>query len=413
MPTDSGNASHTLPHFLNPDGATATAVSANNPLPTGGGLISSGNSTTTPLGAGETFTGTGEQNSHPHVAVSGKTTATGTLFFDFSNDGTNWDSTFPVSGYKIKANTNFFHPAVKLGRYFRIRLVNDSVAQSSLRLTTYYGSGFVPANAPLNQAASLDQDAIFTRSTIPQDEIRIGRRTGVTGWTKFGYRTGLTSAGGEEIVWASSATFTPLTSASTFTITYNSTTDGADGGATGAKTLLFYYIDSDGLPAIAPHTLGSDGSDVTSFSGLGINRVPVTSSGTADSNVNAITITATTGGSTQAVIPAGGSVTQQAIYFNGSNHDAVAKYLMVNVSKFGVGTAPLVTVKAYVYSRLVDTRYEVFRYLFDTNVQTNLEISEPVGFNLSPTDVLYFVADTDQNSTDIVVRFSLNEYQRT
>lgn len=87
-------------------------------------------------------------------------------------------------------------------------------------------------------------------------------------------------------------------------ITYNSGTDGAGGGATGATQLYFFYIDSNGLPAEAAHTLGSDGSDTTAFSGLGINRIAVLASGSNDTNVNDITITATTGGSNQAQIAA-------------------------------------------------------------------------------------------------------------
>lgn len=40
-----------------------------------------------------------------------------------------------------------------------------------------------------------------------------------------------------------------------------------------------------------------------------------------------------------------------------------------------------------------------------------MAITEPVGFALSPTDVLYFVADTDTNDTVVNFRFSLNEYK--
>jgi len=39
-------------------------------------------------------------------------------------------------------------------------------------------------------------------------------------------------------------------------------------------------------------------------------------------------------------------------------------------------------------------------------------IEDPVGFALSPTDVLYFVADTDTNNATVNLRFSLVEYKR-
>jgi len=123
-----------------------------------------------------------------------------------------------------------------------------------------------------------------------------------------------------------------------------------------------------------------------------------------------ITLTATSAGTTQAFIPAGGSVTQQAIFFTGSNHDAVAKFVFINL--ISASKTPTVTVKGYVYNRNVDTRYEVFRVTMDTTIQLSIQITEPIGFNLSPTDVLYFVADSSANSVSIQLRFSLNEYQR-
>lgn len=377
----------------------------------GVGSVSSEQSTsTTPLGSGETFTGVWERNDYPNVMVSCQADNSGTLYFDFSVDGTNF-STFPVNGFEITAGVHEFHTAVKGPRYFRVRLVNDTGAQTYLRLYTYYGA-FRASNAPLNQTIALDTDAAMVRPTDYQDEVRIGRRSGVTGWTKFGYRTGLTAANGEETVWATTGNFTPMTTASTFTIAYTGGGGSNDGaGSTGALTLYFQYIDSSGLPAVAVHTLGSDGTDVTSFSGLGINRIAVSSSGSADTNNATITVTETTGGTKQAIIPAGEGVTQQAIFFTGSNHDAVAKFLWLHVNKPSGGNAKVV-IKGIVWNRAVATRFEVFRTSIDTSVELTEYFEEPVGFALSPTDVLYFVADTDTNSATINVRFSLNEYQR-
>lgn len=53
---------------------------------------SSGNSTTTSLANGATFTGTAEQTTHPDVMVSVKTDQNATYYLEFSNDGTNWDT---------------------------------------------------------------------------------------------------------------------------------------------------------------------------------------------------------------------------------------------------------------------------------------------------------------------------------
>ena len=375
------------------------------------GIVSDNNTTTTPLGSAATYTGTGEQNSFPQVGVMVKTDNSGVLYFDFSNDGSNWDSTFPVAGFQVARGISEFHTAVKLGRYFRVRLVNDSGAQTYLRLTTYYGINFAPSVAPTNQGIGIDSDALTTRPTIFTDEVQRGLRSGVTAFNKFGYRDGLTAANGEETVWATTGNFVPMTTASTFTIAYNNATDGS--GTTGATQLYLYYIDANGLAQILPHTLGSTGSDVTVVTGLGINRVVVSASGSAQYNTNAITVTETTGGTTQAVVPATQSVTQQCIYFTDSNSYAITKFLTAHVNKTSGGGNPKVTIKGYVFNRQFATRYEIFRFVMDTQSDTTFSINEPVGFRLSPTDVLYFVADTDTNNTNMTLRFSLLEYKIT
>ena len=373
-------------------------------------LLSTVNSSTTPLGIGANFTGAAELNSYDHVGVQIETDADGTLFFEFSVDGTNWID-FPANGYRVAANTYEQHFAVKMGRYFRVRLENDGTAQTYLRLSTYYGMNFIPASIPTNETLDVDADSTSTRPTNFGDEVLLGRRRGVSHFTKFGYRDNLQAANGEETIWATTGNFTPMTTASTFTITYTPASDGST--SNGAKTLYFQYVDTDGLDAIAVHTLGSSGSDVTSFTGLGINRIAVSSSGSTQTNGAIITVTETTGGTTQAVLPALGGVTQQCVFHVDSNSDAVAKFLWLNINKTSGGATPKVKIKAYVFNRAVQTRFEVFRVNVDTSAENTVDISEPVGFKLSPSDVLYFIADTDTNNTEVTLRFSLFEYKRT
>jgi hypothetical protein len=102
------------------------------------GIESTVNTTVTPLGSGLTYTGTWEQNDYSDVMVVCITDNTGTLYFDFSVDGSN-TNTFPVSGFQVASGDHELHTTVKGSRYFRARLVNDSGAQSYLRLTTYFG----------------------------------------------------------------------------------------------------------------------------------------------------------------------------------------------------------------------------------------------------------------------------------
>ena len=253
--------------------------------------------------------------------------------------------------------------------------------------------------------------ALAARISDPQDDITANRRAGAEQWNKFGYRDNLQAAGGEETIWASTTTSNNLvimTSAETFTITYNNTTDGA--GTTGARAITFYYLNSDEELAIAQHTLGSSGSDVTSFSGLGINRAVVTQSGTANTNTNTITVTNTSSGNDQAEIAALGGVTQQAFFFMPDNHIGAAKFLYLNANKLS-GSNPKVTFKGYVYNRTVESQFEIFRHTMDTQSETTLIIVDPCNFRISNRDVLFFVADTDQNNTVVRCRFSLNLYE--
>ena len=133
-------------------------------------LKSTVNSTTTPLGINQSFTGSAELNSYSDVMVSCKSDASGSLYFDFSNDDVNWD-TFPSNGFQVSANIHEFHNAVKGGRYFRVRYANNGAEQTYFRLQTYYGI-YRQGNLPLNQPISGDADATITRAVI------VGKQTG-------------------------------------------------------------------------------------------------------------------------------------------------------------------------------------------------------------------------------------------
>ena len=120
------------------------------------GAQSEGNSTTELLGSGGTFTGTGELSSAPDVMASCYSDTSGTLYFDFSTDGTNWDSTFPPTGFDVTGGINEFHIGVKGPRYFRARFVNGSTAQTEFRLGVYYGKFKIFDRNTMNEAAALD-----------------------------------------------------------------------------------------------------------------------------------------------------------------------------------------------------------------------------------------------------------------
>lgn len=103
---------------------------------------SAGNSSTTALGANATFTGSFENIlSYPeldiNVAGSGSGATPGTLYFEFSPDGTNVDVSVPLSIADINAGVVSI-PLRSVLPFFRVRYVNGSNAQTALRLTVIY-----------------------------------------------------------------------------------------------------------------------------------------------------------------------------------------------------------------------------------------------------------------------------------
>lgn len=99
------------------------------------GTISTNNSTTTPLGIGEVFTGVADNVlDYGEVNILVKTdqdSAVGGLSIEFSPDGTNWDEKIPVNITAGRAESYGFGNRAD---YFRIVYTNGGVAQGYFRL---------------------------------------------------------------------------------------------------------------------------------------------------------------------------------------------------------------------------------------------------------------------------------------
>lgn len=129
---------------------------------------SENNSTTSTLAAGATFTGTGEDISRfvqanislyfePNVVPNGDgSTAQGSLWFDFSPDGTNWDTQVPAF-----VRTGIFIPYTLVPfRYFRVRYINDGGADAIAALGLSETAG-----TPTTQTAFRLQVDFFREAT--------------------------------------------------------------------------------------------------------------------------------------------------------------------------------------------------------------------------------------------------------
>jgi len=371
------------------------------------------NSSTSALNTGATFTGTAVQNSLSDVMVSCKTDQAGTLYFDFSNDGTNWDS-FPSSGFQVSAGIHEFHNAVKGPRYFRVRMENTSASnQTYLRLYTYYGQFRTPAS-PINQALGNDADATLVRVNDYHYEVAMNKRTGNTTWNKWGYNADI-DTGAAETVWSVGGTLTRLTAASGITVVSSDANDTAAG--TGARSIILYVVDQNYIAQQVVVTLNGLTPVVVSTGTiqiLGINRAAIYLAGTGGVNAGTITITATTGGSTQAQIPSGLGSSQQAFFFVQDNHTALLDWLYINMVRIGGGgSEPVITTKCWVTSLVSGAKYEVFRDYMDAAIENHTTLAPSQPFVVSEKSLIEFQTETTVNNTAVSLRFSLIETQNT
>jgi hypothetical protein len=137
------------------------------------GLADIGNSSTTPLAAGATFTGVAidirDYSAINVAAFSNVSSASGGLRMEFSPDGINWDH---VHTFNVTGNIGVSYAQAAELRYFRIVYINGATAQASFRLTTILKATTVSPSRytveqPLigNQMADVVKSVIFGKSS--------------------------------------------------------------------------------------------------------------------------------------------------------------------------------------------------------------------------------------------------------
>ena len=368
--------------------------------------ISLTNTSTTPLGAGETYTGQWEDiSAWPDIVVAAATDVDGSYQVQYSPDGVNADST--LTRYYQSSQINPPHRFTNARKYFRIIWTNGDVAQTYFRLQITYGHRH-PLNAPIDGTLSQDYDATVVRPTDYHYETALGLRQGHRTFNKFGYNPDVDTV--IETVWAAGGTYTPPTTASTLTLVSSAAAD--DEGSTGANRVYIEGIDAN--RKIQTETVQLDGTTpvVTTSTWLGINRCSVALAGSGQANAGNITITATTGGATLAYLPAGGSVTQQCIYHTQLQSRALADWVWINANKIAVGNEPVVTVTGLIFSPVSNCSYEVFRVNIDTLVENSVEIRPTHPFVFNPGDVFQMRAVSNVINAVVTARFSLIEVQQ-
>jgi hypothetical protein len=146
--------------------------------------ISSLNSSTTPILAGNTFTGIGEESyTYPTILVSAKSDTDGILYIEFSPDNSNWDGQLM---YTVKAGIPEVQRLVISRKYFRVRFTNTSLSnQTYFRLQTLLGD-FPPLISPLNQIVQPDAGSQIVKSFGEEFLISGNYILGYNRFNKFG-----------------------------------------------------------------------------------------------------------------------------------------------------------------------------------------------------------------------------------
>lgn len=243
----------------------------------GYGIDSSLNNSTAPLGISGTFTGSAEDNPYPDAMISCFSDVAGTLFIEFSVNGADWRA-FPTSGYEVAAGIHEFHTAVKGPRFFRVRYVNGSAAQSTFQLFVYYGV-FRQSTSPLNQPYSLDSDANITRSTFTWLDWARGLASGQESIKKFGRNP---SVGTSYVPIAIGGNYRTPQSGNATTLRIKAGGDANDDAAgSGARSLRVIGVDENfNFASEVIATVGTSASLPTTTNFLRLHTCIVEESGT-------------------------------------------------------------------------------------------------------------------------------------
>lgn len=313
------------------------------------------NTSTTPLNAGQTYTGTGELNNHADVFCTVYTDQDATLYLEFSPDGTNWDSSVPVY---VNAGLQERHVFVKGPRYFRVRLTNTSASnQTYLRLHCYYGS-FRQLTSTLNSTVREDADSTIVRSIDSETDIAASRFQGFSIVNKFGTNSVVSSGTVPEAIWEGGGTYTGFP-ATAETLRASSTSNSDTNGGVGAERVQIQAMTLDWELVTVTFTLSgttpvAPDSPYTSTKFLRAHTATVIQSANGAntaSNVGIITINhSSTTANVFLTIQAGRNQSNCSAYSVPAGYTAYMRFLHVAIR----GTAQLTqsqAVEGHIYTR--------------------------------------------------------------
>jgi hypothetical protein len=133
-------------------------------------FVSTNNSTTTPLGGGATFTGTGDDClSYSAVTITlhaDVDSATDGMSFQFSTDNSNWDDVIAFTMDVSDSNTRRFQFPVT-AQYFRLVYTNGAGAQATFRVQTIlHRDNVLTSIHRVSDTLTTDRSAELVRAVI-------------------------------------------------------------------------------------------------------------------------------------------------------------------------------------------------------------------------------------------------------
>lgn len=212
------------------------------------------NSTTTPLGAGETFTGEWQDvESYPNLFASAESDVPGTLFVEFA--AVYGGPVIRTVTFDVEGSVAEDHRLSNSKRFVRFRYVNNGTPQTRFSLIMRLGL-FTLQSSPLNAPIQRDADASVVRSQPSFLEISTGKFTGIGKNNKSGKNSNIpnfTAANpltGWYVIGENGAGITnyagfPTGNAETLTIVSDSSNDTS--GGSGAETVTVFGLDENWL----------------------------------------------------------------------------------------------------------------------------------------------------------------------
>jgi hypothetical protein len=206
-------------------------------------LVSTGNSSTSAIGPGDTFTGaTDEVWQYSQITVFLDPDVSGTLKMQFSQDGVTWDRAKVV--YKGEGDGARPHTLAVISQYFRIVYENGDFAQTKFNLQTiYHPSKSKALTFSMDQVINAQDDVELVRiaNDILVDEARgaYGDRYTVH---QFGYNSNVNNSTFETI-WQAGGLYPFATSGSTLDVVSTEAIDSASGA--GARSVVINGLDNN------------------------------------------------------------------------------------------------------------------------------------------------------------------------